>query len=112
MDPSMMFREEQKSQRININENALSLMPEKSINLMLNVQRKRNSMNAQMDKMGIGKTFANQKQVTKIKNVKRRTKIPYDSPRDFSDDDDVISSDSRTRTNVSTLLDKKFKDHN
>ena len=49
-----------------------------------------------MDKMGIGKTFANQKQVSKIKNVKRRTKIPYDSPRDMSsEEDDILSSDSR-----------------
>ena len=68
-------------------------------------------MNAQMDKMGIGKTFANQKQVSKIKNVKRRSKIPYDSPREIKEDDEILSSDSRTRTNVSTLLDKKFKDH-
>ena len=34
-------------------------MPEKAINMILDVQRKRNSMNAEMDKMGIGKTFAN-----------------------------------------------------
>ena len=106
-----MYREAQELHRININENTLGLMPDKAINLALKVQRKRNSMNAQMDKMGIGKTFANQKQVSKIKNVKRRTKIPYDSPRDFSSDSEILSSDSRMRTNVSTLLDKKFKDH-
>ena len=46
IDPNMMFREAKDLHRININENALGLMPDKAINLMLNVQRKRNSMNA------------------------------------------------------------------
>ena len=44
--------------RINVNKNAFTMFPQKALESMVRVQEKRNTMTEEMQRMGIGKQYA------------------------------------------------------
>ena len=54
-----------------MNHNTIVMFPKKSINLLFKVHRKRQTMNEELLHLGIGKKFADNYQVNKLKTLGR-----------------------------------------
>ena len=75
MEKSKLIREAQLiRQRINVNKNAVNLYPAKAVNLLLKVQRKRQSMNDELLNLGIGKSFVDVEYIERIKQADQEEK--------------------------------------